>query len=155
MRVLLILWLLAGPAFAEVVDEETPVDRVLAAAAAACAGIDGGTMSVGENAITGVDLDGDGAVDTIVDESRLECSSAASAFCGSGGCMLHAVVGDSLTSWQATGWRVLDWEQDRLLLIGRDGGWCGASGAERCYEAAVWSDGRFLSLAPPESRDID
>ena len=129
-----------------------PADRLLAAAAAGCAALDGGVMTVPEEALVRVDLSGDGTPDALLDESRLECSTAASAFQGSGGAMLHAVVGEAVTSWQATGWRLLDWNQDRLLLIGRDGGWCGASGAERCYEAVVWSAGRFLSLAPGESR---
>ncbi len=128
------------------------VDRLLAAAAANCAAIDGGVMTAPERALIHVDLSGDGAPDALLDESRLECSTAASAFQGSGGSMLHAIVGESVTSWQATGWRLMDWNQDKLLLIGRDGGWCGASGAERCYEAVVWSAGRFLSLAPADSR---
>lgn len=129
---------------------EGPVDTLLAEAREACASIDGGAMTALEGSVTEVDLSRDGTPDALVDESKLQCSSAASAYCGSGGCMLHAVVGDEVASWQATGWQVLDWNRDRILLIGRDGGWCGASGAERCYEAVVWSDGRFLTVAPPE-----
>lgn len=134
---------------------ETQVERLLTAAAAACAGLDGGVMSAPEGTVTKVDLSGDGVPDAIVDESKLRCSTAASAFCGSGGCMLHAVVGEVVTSWQVTGWRVIDWNQDRILLLGRDGGWCGGIGAERCYEANVWSDGRFLTMAPPEDAESE
>ncbi|TPE53802.1 hypothetical protein [Amaricoccus solimangrovi] len=127
------------------------VDRLLAKASAACAYLDGGEMTAPEGTVTRVDLTGDGVAEALVDESRLRCSTAASAYCGSGGCALHAVVGDRVTSWQATGWRLIDWGEDRILLIGRDGGWCGGIGAERCYEAVVWSDGRFLSVAPPDA----
>lgn len=138
-----------------VVAASSPVDDLLAAAARTCAGIDGGEMTAPEGAVTSVDLSGDGAADAVVDESRLTCSTAASAFCGSGGCMVHAVVGNKVTSWLATGWRIIDWNQDRILLIGRDGGDCGGIGAERCYEAAVWSDGRFLTVAPPDTTPPD
>lgn len=133
----------------------SPVDDLLSEAAQTCAGIDGGEMTAPDGAVTSVDLSGDGTSDTILDESRLTCSTAASAFCGSGGCGVHAIVGDKVTSWLATGWRTIDWNQDTILLIGLDGGDCGGIGAERCYEAAVWSDGRFLTVAPPEPDSSD
>ena len=88
---------------------EGPVDRLLAEARAACAGIDGGVMTAPEGSLTRIDLSGDGSPDALVDEAELRCSSAASAYCGGGGCMLRAVVGETVTSWQATGWRVIDW----------------------------------------------
>lgn len=89
----------------------------------------------------------------VVDTSKFACSSAASLFCGSGGCMLNLIVGDTTYAWQATGWRLIDWGPDRILLIGRDGGWCGGAGAEVCYEAVVWSDGRLLTVGEaPENR---
>jgi hypothetical protein len=140
---------LAPPAWAE-----SPVEKILAEAAESCSGIDGGTMTAPEGTVTEVELGG-GVTAAIVDEGALQCSSAASAYCGSGGCMLHAVVGDKVTTWQATGWRLIDWNQDKILLIGRDGGWCGGSGAERCYEAVVWSDGRFLTVAPPQDSESE
>ena len=68
-----------------------PADRLLAAAAAGCAALDGGVMTVPEEALVRVDLSGDGTPDALLDESRLDCSTAASAFQGSGGAMLHAV----------------------------------------------------------------
>lgn len=132
-----------------------PVEKLLAQASATCAAIDGGIMTVPEGAVTEVDFSGENSGDALLDESKLVCSTAASAYCGSGGCMLHAVIGDKVTSWQATGWRIIDWEQDKILLIGRDGGWCGGVGAERCYEAVVWSDGRFLTVAPPEDSETE
>ena len=96
-----------------------------------------------------------GSVDAeIVDESKYRCSSAVSLYCGSGGCMLNLVVGSEVRAWQATGWRLVEWGPDTILLIGRDGGWCGGAGAEVCYEALVWSNGQILTLGPaPELRE--
>ncbi|MCV2867629.1 hypothetical protein OEW28_03190 [Defluviimonas sp. WL0002] len=126
---------------------EAPVDGILSEARAACESFEGGSFDPG-NAVTDIDLTGDGAADILVDESAFSCTSAASMYCGSGGCMLHAVVGDRVESWQATGWQVIDWGQARILLIGRDGGWCGGAGSQACFEALNWSDGRFLTVMP-------
>ena len=89
----------------------------------------------------------------LIDESEFACSSAASLYCGTGGCMLNLIVDGEISAWQATGWRIIEWGPDRILLIGRDGGWCGGAGAQVCYEALVWSDGRILTVGPaPETR---
>ena len=64
--------------------------------------------------------------------------------------MLHAIIGETVTSWQATGWRLIDWNGDTILLIGRDGGWCGGIGAEWCYEALNWLDGRYMTVMPAQ-----
>ncbi len=90
----------------------------------------------------------------LVDESEYACSSAASLYCGTGGCMLNLVVDGSVRAWQATGWQLIEWGPDTILLIGRDGGWCGGAGAEVCYEALVWSNGQVLTVGPkPELRE--
>ena len=67
--------------------------------------------------------------------------------------MINLIIDGSVRAWQATGWKLIDWGQDRILLIGRDGGWCGGAGAEVCYEAIVWSNGKILTVGPaPEAR---
>ncbi len=126
-----------------------PVADLLAQAAADCASFEAGVISGGDTAVTEVDLDGDGAPDRILDTSALRCSSAASMYCGSGGCTVHAIVGEAVSSFQAEGWRVIDWDGRPILLIARDGGWCGGAGAELCFEAVVWSGGRMLTVMPP------
>ncbi len=140
-RLMLLACLLAAPAAAD------PAGDILAAAEAACAGFKNGVFDP-RDAVTAIDLTGDGAPDALIDESAFACSTAASLYCGSGGCMLHAIVGDSVTSLQATGWRTLDWGPARILLVGRDGGWCGGAGSQVCFEALTWSDGRFLTVGP-------
>lgn len=127
-----------------------PVAAILDAARAGCASYENGRFDAGD-AVTSIDLTGDGVPDHVVDESRFTCSSAASMYCGSGGCMLHAVVGQDSWRFQAEAWRVIDWDGQPIILIARDGGWCGGTGAQICYEAVSWSHGDMLSvMAPPQ-----
>lgn len=134
--------LLAGPALAD------PASDILGEAKELCASFEDGSFDAGD-AVRRIDLDGDGVADTVIDGSRFSCSSAASMYCGSGGCMVHAVIGDESWSFQAEGWRMIDWDNRPILLIARDGGWCGGAGAQICYEAVVWSHGEKLSVMPP------
>lgn len=119
-------------------------------AAAECRDFENGEFDSGE-AVSEIELRSQfGTVlAEIIDESEYACSSAASLYCGSGGCMLNLIVEGQVRAWQATGWQLIDWGPDRILLIGRDGGWCGGARAEVCYEALIWSDGRILTVGPP------
>ncbi|MFK7978271.1 MAG: hypothetical protein AB8C02_19205 [Halioglobus sp.] len=130
------------------------VQELIDRAAADCQSFENGEFDVGD-AITEIELRSQfGTVAAeLVDESEYACSSVASLYCGTGGCMLNLIIDGTVRAWQATGWRLIEWGPDVVLLIGRDGGWCGGAGAEVCYEALVWSDGRILSVGPaPESR---
>ena len=125
-------------------------------AAADCQSFENGEFYAGD-AVTLIELSSQfGTVEAeLVDESQYSCSSAASLYCGTGGCMLNLIVDGKISAWQATGWKLIDWGPDRILLIGRDGGWCGGAGAgaEVCYEAVVWSNGKVLTVGPaPESQ---
>ena len=139
------LGLAAIPARAASPEAQHLLDRP----AADCRAFENGAFDQG-NAVQEIELGSQfGTVSAeLVDESEFACSSAASLYCGTGGCMLNLVVEGSVLAWQATGWRILDWGPDRILLIGRDGGWCGGAGAEVCYEALVWSNGRILTVGP-------
>jgi len=121
---------------------------ILAEARAFCESFENGTFSA-DDAVSQADLDGDGDFDMLIDESRFHCSSAASMYCGSGGCMLHAVIDGRNWSFQAEGWRLIAWDDRPILLVARDGGWCGGVGAQLCFEAVVWSDGEALTVMPP------
>ena len=128
--------------------------KLIDQAAADCRSFENGEFDPGE-AVQEIELRSQfGSVTaSLVDESEYSCSTAASLFCGSGGCMLNLVVDGAVMAWQATGWRLVDWGPDTILLIGRDGGWCGGAGAEVCYEALVWSNGKILTVgAAPEAR---
>lgn len=143
--VLAMLVFSAGPAMAISPEAQQLIDR----AAADCRAFENGVFEQG-NAVTEIELTSQfgAAKAELVDESRFACSSAASLYCGTGGCMLNLVVNGETMAWQATGWRLIDWGPDRILLIGRDGGWCGGAGAEVCYEALVWNNDRILTVGP-------
>ncbi|WP_299781115.1 hypothetical protein [uncultured Roseobacter sp.] len=137
-------------AFAASPEAQELIDR----AATDCRSFENGEFDAGD-AVTEIGLSSQfGTVEAeLVDESKYACSSAASLYCGTVGCMLNLIVDGTVRAWQATGWRLIEWGPDQILLIGRDGGWCGGSGAEVCYEALVWNNGRILTVGPaPESR---
>lgn len=140
---ILALGLISGPALGA-----DPVSQILQTAEETCASFENGEFAAGP-AIIEIDLTGNGKADTLVDESQFSCSSAASMYCGSGGCMLHAVVDDQSWRFQAEGWHMIRWDDHPILLIARDGGWCGGTGAQLCYEAVTWSGGDMLSVMPP------
>ena len=148
-RILMLLiagiWL-TTPAFAASPEAQRLMDQ----AAKDCSSFENGIFDAG-GAVTEIELGSQfGIVPAeLVDESKYSCSSSASFYCGSGGCALNLVVEGQVASWQATGWQLLEWGPDRILLIGRDGGWCGGAGAEVCYEAVVWSNDRLLTVGPP------
>lgn len=138
------------PASAISPEAQELIDR----AAADCRGFENGEFDAG-SAVTNIELRSQfGAVEAeLVDESEYACTTAASLYCGTGGCMLNLIVSGTMQAWQATGWRLVEWGPDQILLIGRDGGWCGGAGAEVCYEALVWSNGKILTVGPePETR---
>lgn len=146
LAALAMLVLSAGSAMAVSPEAQQLIDR----AAADCQSYENGEFDQG-NAVTEIELRSQfgGVSAELVDESQYACSSAASLYCGTGGCMLNLVVNGATMAWQATGWRLIDWGPDSILLIGHDGGWCGGAGAEVCYEALVWSNGRILTVGPP------
>ena len=143
-RVLAAIWLGFSVTHAFAAD---PVERILEEAKTDCQSFEGGTFEA-RDAVVGVDLDGMGEIDRIVDTSKFSCSSAVSLYCGTGGCVIHAVIGDKSWSFQAEDWRMTDWDGRPILLIARDGGWCGGAGAQICYEAVVWSYGDMLTVMP-------
>jgi hypothetical protein len=127
----------------------SPVDDVLEEARENCARFEDGTFEP-RDAVQPVDLTGDGVPEMVVDESRFSCSSAASMYCGTGGCMVRAIVGDQTFSWLAKGWTVVDWAGDQILLMQIHGANCGGTNLRRCYEAVVWTDDHFASVRPTE-----
>ncbi|MFC6639625.1 hypothetical protein GV827_15925 [Sulfitobacter sp. JBTF-M27] len=135
----------AGSAMAVSPEAQRLIDR----AAADCQSFENGEFDRGD-AVTEIELRSKfGTVNAeLVDESQYACSSAVSLYCGTGGCILNLILDGETMAWQATGWRLIDWGPDRFLLIGRDGGWCGGTGAEVCYEALVWSNGKILTVGP-------
>ncbi|MCL5776589.1 hypothetical protein M1105_06255 [Limibaculum sp. FT325] len=120
----------------------------LAEASADCEGLDGGVFSTDGAAITEVDLTGDAIPDEIIDEGTFRCSSAASLWCGTGGCGLTVIAEGTATQLLVKDWRVIDWHDRKILLTAVHGHECGGSNLRWCYEALVWSEGALRSVSP-------
>lgn len=139
----------AAPAAAD------PVALATAGSAAFCAER-GQTLALGPEPTTAVDLTGDGVMDLIVSEQGARCEPGGGPLEGTGGWMHHLVVDGKITSRMALGWLVADLtfpgalEPLRVLHLARHGSTCDGYGAQPCVETLVWSEGAFLSVAPPE-----
>ena len=143
--VLLMYFLAGGGALA------ASTEDVMATARESCEGLESGTFHSRDDAVINVDINSDGAVDTLVDEARFSCSSSASQFAAKGGSILHVLVGDSHYPWQALGWRLVEWGEDTILLLALHGTHCAGYGYTHCYEAIVFNEDRPASVA---KRDI-
>jgi len=124
------------------------VEGVIAQARADCRSFENGTLTVAENAIVQADLTGDGRPEEIVDSREFTCSSAASLFCGTGGCTVTVVAEGVARTFLAKAWRIVDWGSQPILLLAVHGSDCGGTNLRRCFEAVVWSEGGFRSLRP-------
>lgn len=123
-------------------------EALLAEARADCASIEGGVFSTEGAAVTEVDLTGDGVPDEIVDQRAFRCTSAASFWCGTGGCGLIVIAGETATQLLVKDWRVVDWHGGKILLTAVHGYECGGNNLRWCYEALVWSEGALRSVRP-------
>lgn len=141
------IWALALLAGTHAAAADQAAEDIVAEAAAFCTQLGGRFEATG--AVMEVDLDGMDPPDTVIDGALLSCAGQPSPYCGSGGCSLWTVVSGEVTAFQAEDWEVTRWRDRPLLLIGRDGGWCGGAGAQTCVEAVVWSGGTALSVLPP------
>lgn len=130
---------LGVPAAAQDLDGLPPqLAAKVAAAADACAGFENGTFALDYGAVSRVDLDGDIARDWVVDEAGFLCSSAASLYCGTGGCMSHFLVGDTVASLLNQGWDMATLGPFRVLLADVHGSQCGGVNPTPCVVASVW-----------------
>lgn len=107
-------------------------------ARAACSTIENGEFAIEWGAVSRVDLDGDLRADWVLDEAHFACSTAASLFCGTGGCVSHFLVGDQLGSLLNQGWEMADFGPNRVLLADVHGARCDGIGPTPCVTASVW-----------------
>ena len=114
-----------------------------------CSAFESGVLSLEEGAIQQADLNGDGEDDWVLDEFFFRCSTAASLFCGTGGCGVNFQIGDVLTSRLAKGWDVHAMPPLSLVLLQVHGANCGGTNINPCVEAMAWDPAelRFFSLA--------
>ncbi|WP_435258042.1 hypothetical protein ACSBLW_18350 [Thioclava sp. FR2] len=130
---------LAFPVYAQDLSDLPPaLEDKFAAAEKTCAEFENGTFSVALGAVQRTDLDGDLQPDWAFDEAGFGCSSAAALFCGSGGCLSHFLVGDSLSSILNQGWDMTQIGPFRVLLVDVHGSQCGGINPTPCIAASVW-----------------
>jgi len=104
----------------------------------ACSDFENGEFALEWGAVARVDLDGDLRPDWVLNEASFACSSAASLYCGTGGCMSHFLVGDVLASLLNQGWDVVDLGPNRVLLTDVHGSQCGGINPTPCFAASTW-----------------
>ena len=130
---------LSSPALASQISElPAPLQQKVDQGQQACSDFGNGTFALEWGAVTHVDLDGDLRPDWALNEAFFTCSSAASLYCGTGGCMSHFLVGDTLSSVLNRGWDVVDLGPNRVLLTDVHGSQCGGINPTPCVTASTW-----------------
>ena len=81
----------------------------------------GGTFSLGPDAILSADLNGDGAMDFIYDGAGVSCSANSNLMCSEVGCELNVVVGEDQHNFIVLGWSV-EKIDDRIVLRTKQSG---------------------------------
>ena len=142
MKTLAFLLALAAPCAAQAA---VTADDILTEAKADCASFDNGTVTVPPDAITQIDLTGDATPETVVDWGKLQCSTMASAWGGTGGSMISVLIGDTRADYMALGWKVVDFGGP-VLLLQVHGAECGGTGSDPCVDAEVWNGQAMMSV---------
>lgn len=135
LRLAAILGALAAPAAAE----DLPAELAAKAETArlACAAIDG-VFDPGWGAVRRVDLDGDLDMDWVLNEVSFNCSTAASLYCGTGGCMSHFLVDGTVMSMMNRGWDAVTIGPMRVVIADVHGTLCDGIGPTPCATASMW-----------------
>ncbi|WP_171239165.1 hypothetical protein [Ruegeria sp. HKCCA5491] len=107
-------------------------------AAQACAKFNDGQFDLDWGAVERVDLDGDLQRDWVLNESGFACSSAASLYCGTGGCMSHFLIEEEVQSLLNQGWTVVDFGRQRVVVADIHGSNCDGINPTPCVTASVW-----------------
>ena len=152
LRSLLATLLLALPVAAQPVEDlPAPLQAAIETARTDCAAFENGTLEVPRDAITRTDLTGNGERDLVLDLGKLQCSSMASLYCGTGGCSVLFAVGGTVTERLSKGWTVQRFGFMTVVLNQVHGSACGGTNLNPCVEAMVWDaeTRRFWSLADP------
>ncbi len=120
------------------------VDRVLNEARAECKSFENGDLTIDmDRAVVSVDVTGNGEADEVVDSTAFASSSAASLFCGTGGCGLDVIAEGTAFSFLAKGWSVRAGESAPFLEIGVH--WSECDYTSFCFEKFVWTGAAFES----------
>ena len=113
-----------------------------------CRSLDDGEFYAQEGAVTQLDVTGDGVANQLVDASQFACSTAVTPYCGTGGCPLTVIVNDEPFEFQAMRWKVINWDQQPVLLLHVPSSACDSQNWQPCIKALTWSEGRFRGVVP-------
>lgn len=130
--------LMALPATASDLEMPAPLLEKVEAASEACANFENGEFALEWTAVSRVDLDGDFWPDWALNEAGFSCSTAATLYCGTGGCVTHFLVGETLASLLNKGWEMTTFGPARVLLADIHGSQCGGINPTPCVVSAVW-----------------
>lgn len=125
----------------------------------------GGTLALPDAPATAVDLTGDGSADDwIISEAGAFCGPDFGYLGGSGGTMLHAVIGGKVQSWLGGAWLTQDisftiegetTSPQRTLILGLHGSSCDSFGAAPCLLALTWDGEQLIGYAPDASESAN
>ena len=140
---------LSLPALADETELPPELQAIVGQRTVECNAFEDGVLSLEEGAIQRIDLNGDGEDDWVLDEFFFRCSTAASLFCGTGGCGVNFQIGNVLTSRLAKGWDIHSMPPFSLVLLQVHGSNCGGTNVNPCVDAMTWDaeNLRFNSLA--------
>ncbi|WP_380053873.1 hypothetical protein ACFE33_12300 [Falsihalocynthiibacter sp. SS001] len=116
----------------------SPLLEKVEAAQKECSEFENGEFSLEFGAVNRVDLDGDIQRDWVLDEAGFTCSSAASLYCGTGGCTSHFLVEDTVSSLLNQGWDMANIGPYRVLLADVHGSQCQGTNPTPCVVSSVW-----------------
>ena len=149
MLILAIAALVAGNALAQEPAKPQPFDasaypaevrKALRYANEECPAEEGGKVSFAPDTVRKLDLTGDGRDDYIVDFRDTACSQRASAYCGTGGCVMDILVtlpGGQVRrvfDGQVRSYEILPGKPARTIRFELHGGYCGGHGNPSCIK---------------------
>ena len=118
-------------------------NHVIETARKACA-LEKGTFNALSEAVKNVDLNADGKSDEIIDEGKFSCSTASSLYCGTGGCMLHLIVGDKDYKLLSQAWLLAELGSAKVVINAVH--WSECNYKTPCLRGVVWRDEKFRNL---------
>ena len=114
--------------------------KIVQKAKSECAALENGEFNATGQAITLLDLTGDGRSEEIVDASQFSCSTALTLWGGTGGTYLWVIVDKKAYEFLAHRWLVVDVDEQKVLLLAVHSSECSDT-IGPCYRALVWDDG--------------
>jgi len=136
-------------------DENSPksfsprIIEIIEKAKSDCHLIDEGVLTVLEEAVTKVDISGDGKLDEVLSHAELECSTKPYLI-STGGSLWSFVIQDHVKNFEAKAWalqpRPFEDFPIPVLLLFVHGTHCDHTGVGPCVLAVIWHDsvGQFL-----------